>query len=206
MRISFLLAAVVAFEALGFADGIQLTVYGAPLSSSIANPVDITFLMGIGINDGPRSVITRQLGFPYTSIVFSLPAQPIGYYVGPAEGALYIWLAPDTTSINLLPMARLFAPPVPEVTITVPPVPAPFIETVLPGPAPEGGPVVVDDGGAPPFVTTPPGSSDPPASGSPDPRAGAVPTASVPEPSAYALLAAGAGTAMWRARRRAALR
>jgi hypothetical protein len=194
VRISLLVAAVIAFGTLSFADGIQLTVYGAPLSSSIANPVDITFLMGIGVNDGPRSVITKQLGFPYTSIVFSLPAQPIGYYVGPAEGALYIWLAPDTTSINLLPMARLFAPPAEQVTA-----PVPFVESTTP------------DTGTPPLSTAPPAPEptlldNPPASDPPVREIGAVPVASVPEPSAYALLAVGFGAAMCRARWRSSSR
>lgn len=105
-----------------------------------------------------------------------LPARPIGYYVGPAEGALYIWLSPDTTSINLLPMSRLFAPPTPLEQLTTSPRPA------IPGPV---------------LATTPPetggGEADrppPPARGSnpSGPSPAAAPVTPVPESSAYGLL------------------
>lgn len=65
MRIPFLLvAAGLAFATPGFADGIEITVYGAPLASSMENPVDITFLMGLGQGEDTRSLISKQLGFP----------------------------------------------------------------------------------------------------------------------------------------------
>lgn len=116
MRLKLLLFSALVLPALSRADSIQITVYGAPLSSTLTSPADITFLLSMGTDEVPPSIITKQLGLPYNSIVFTLPARPIGYFVGQPEGALYIWLSPDTTSINLLQGLQLFAPPVPPST------------------------------------------------------------------------------------------